>query len=92
MAQVRVMLELNAKPVETWKQSVVDWHDVRALLHRDDPQVIFFADPNQEGLCLVVKDASALWPVPVESTRFLVFVAFLKQKMVLNQIWFLLAA
>jgi hypothetical protein len=86
------MLELKAKLVETWKQSVLNWHDVRALLHRDDPQVVFFADPHQEGLRLVVKDASALWPVSIESPRFLIFVAFLEQKMVLDQVWFLLAA
>ena len=41
--------------------------DVSAWLHRDNAQLVLLVDPDQEGLGIVVEDASTLGPVTVES-------------------------
>jgi len=47
-------------------QSVEDLDDASALLHGDDSELVLLVDPDEEGLGVVVEDASARWPVSVE--------------------------
>jgi hypothetical protein len=35
-------------------------------LHGDDSELVLLVDPDEEGLGVVVEDASAAWPVTVE--------------------------
>ena len=48
-------------------KSLENCSNVGSFLHRDDPQLIFFVDPDEESLGIVVEDTSALWPVAVET-------------------------
>ena len=41
--------------------------DVTALLHGDDPHLVLLVHPQQEGLGLVVEDATALGPVTLHT-------------------------
>ena len=62
VGELRVLLDVGAGPAEPIKDGV----EVGALLHGDDTQLVFFVDPNEEGLVVVVEDASALRPVSVQ--------------------------
>ena len=55
-----------------------DFSDVSTWLHGDDSELIFFIDPDEEGLVVVVEDSSAGWPVTVETAGGEVFVALPK--------------
>jgi hypothetical protein len=46
-------------------ESLEDCADVGAWLHRDNSELILLVDPDQEGLVLVVENASAVGPVTV---------------------------
>lgn len=46
----------------TLDQTLKDNTDVATVLHGDDTQVIFFVDPDQEGLVVVVVDTTASGP------------------------------
>ena len=59
-----------------------DCTDVGARLHRDDAELIFFVDPHEEGLIVVVEDASALGPVAVAVTGFEESITLFKEEMV----------
>ena len=48
-------------------EALEDALDVAALLHGDDPKLIFLIDPDQEGLGLVVENAPALGPVALHA-------------------------
>ncbi len=48
-------------------KSLEDTSNVSSLLHGDDSKLILLIYPDQEGLGIVVEDASARWPVSVET-------------------------
>ena len=48
-------------------QAVEHGVQVGARLHRDDAQLILLVNPHQEGLGVVVEDASALRPFAVQT-------------------------
>jgi len=60
--------------------------DIATLLHGDDSELVFLIDPGEEGLVLVVVDASALWPVTLHASRDEVLVARDKQEVVIHQL------
>jgi len=64
--------------VASTTQTIKDGVDVSSLLHRDDSELIFFIDPNQERFILVMEDTSSVWPVSIESTSFQKSVSFLE--------------
>ena len=43
---------------------------ISTLLHRDNPELILFVDPDEEGLLVVMENSSASWPVSVETNCF----------------------
>ena len=59
---------------------------VTALLHRDDPQLIFFVDPGQEGFIFVVVNAATLRLVPLHPRHLQVWVARHEEEMIINQL------
>jgi hypothetical protein len=44
--------------------------EVSTLLHGNDSELIFFVNPDEEGLLIVVEDTSALWPFSVQVASF----------------------
>ncbi len=67
-------------------QTLKDSTQICTVLHRNDSELVFFIDPNQESFFFVMEDASSIWPVSIESTRFQESVSFLEQEMVFNQL------
>lgn len=51
-------------------ESVEDFLDASSLLHGDDSELIFFVDPDEERLGVVVEDSSTGWPVSVQVASF----------------------
>jgi hypothetical protein len=50
--------------------------EVSTLLHGDDSQLIFFVNPDEERLVVIVEDSTTLWPVSVQATSFQESVTF----------------
>ena len=44
--------------------------NVCSLLHGNDSELIFFIDPDKEGLIVVMEDTSSFWPISVASACF----------------------
>ena len=64
--------------------------DISTLLHRDNTELIFFVDPSEESLGIVVEDTSAFRPVTVKTTSLEETVTLLEQEVVVNQLLLLL--
>lgn len=47
-------------------KSVEDSVEIGTWLHGDDTELIFLINPDEEGLGIIVEDASALGPLAVE--------------------------
>lgn len=67
-------------------QSCENGTNVGSLLHRDDSELVFFVDPNEEGLLVVVEDTSAFWPIPVEIAGIKETVTLFKEEVVSDQL------
>ena len=57
------VLQIQPYLDQPFAESLEDLPDVPRLLHRDDPEVIFFVDPDQEVLLVVVPDTTSIGPV-----------------------------
>ena len=71
-------LNLSSSNCESAENST----DIGTLLHRNNAELVLFVDPDKEGLLVVVEDASALWPVAVETTGFEESVSLLEEEVV----------
>ena len=71
-------------------ESLEDGLDVSSWLHRDDSQLILLVDPDEEGLLVVVEDASAFWPVSVEVAGIEEAVTLIEQEMIVDKLLLLL--
>jgi len=67
-------------------QSGENGTNVGSLLHGNDSELVFFVDPNEEALLVVVEDTSAFWPVPVEVAGIEETVALLKEEVIGDQL------
>jgi len=76
--------------VSTCSKSSKDFADIGSFFHRNDSKLIFFVDPDKEGLILVVVDSSTGWPVSVESTRVKESVTFLEKEVISNELLLIL--
>jgi len=72
-------LDASGQPLE-------DSLDVTALLHGDDSELILLVDPDQEGLGLVVENATALGPVALHTGHLQVGVTGHEEEMVIDQL------
>merc|ERR1719334_2898153 len=82
----RFLLDGILHSLDTSCQSVKHLLDVSALLHGDDPQLVLFVDPGQEGLVLVVEDSTTLGPVPLHASNLEVWITRHKEEVVINQL------
>ena len=67
-------------------KSLEDSLDISTLLHGDDSELIFFIDPDQEGLFIIVEDSSSLRPVPLHTSNSEVSVSGDKEEMIINKL------
>ena len=68
------------------RQSCEDCSDVSTLLHGDDSKLILLVDPDEEGLLIVVEDASAFRPVSVEVASIQEAIALLEEEVIVDQL------
>jgi len=89
VAQVAVVLEGDflLDGAGASDQTLEDLEERRALLHGDDAQVVLFVHPDEEGLVVVVVDATGLGPVAVQVAGLQEAVAFFEQEVVFNQLF-----
>jgi len=59
--------------------------NVRAVLHRDNSELIFLIDPHQECLGIVVEDTAGLRPVIFKATRLQVLVTALEEEVIFDK-------
>merc|ERR1712142_105092 len=77
----RISNSLNT-PSKTCKYSL----NITAHFHRNDSELIFFIDPNKEGLILVVVDTTTLRPVTFHASNLEVGVTRHKEEVIINKL------
>merc|ERR1719236_325437 len=82
----RLSLDTVLDSLDATGQPLEDTLDVTALLHGDDPGLILLVDPDQEGLGLVVEDATALGPVALHTSNLQVGVTRHEEEVVIDQL------
>merc|ERR1719458_1161075 len=60
--------------------------DISSHLHGDNTELIFFIDPGEEGLVLVVEDSTTLGPITLHTSDLEVGVARDKEEVVVDQL------
>jgi hypothetical protein len=82
-------LLLNAR--NTSGESLEDFSDVGAGLHRNDSELILLIDPHKESLVVVVEDTSCLRPVSLEESRLEILVITLEEEVVSGELLLLVS-
>jgi len=67
-------------------KSIEDFEDSTILLHGDDSELIFFVDPDEESLGIVMEDTSTRWPVSVKVASRKESVTLLEEEMVVDEL------
>jgi len=80
---------LNAR--NTSGESLEDFSDVRAGLHRNDSELILLIDPHKESLVVVVEDTSCLRPVSLEESRLEILVITLEEEVISGELLLLVS-
>ena len=75
--------------VSSLGESGEDGTDVGSRLHGNDSELIFFVDPDKEGLVIIVEDSSSLWPVSLKTAGLKIFVTTLEEEMISDELLFL---
>jgi hypothetical protein len=57
-------------------ESIEDLFDTSSFLHRDNSELIFFINPNEERFSIIMEDTSTRWPVSVQVASFEESVSF----------------
>jgi hypothetical protein len=88
VAEVVVVSELGLllNTSNTSRESLEDFTDVRAGLHRDDSELILLIDPDEESLAVVVEDTTSLGPVSLEEGRLKILVVALEEEVILSEL------
>merc|ERR1712038_960162 len=71
-------------------ESLEDLTDVGSHLHGDDTELILFVNPNEEGLGIVVEDATSLGPFALETAGLQVLVTTLEEEVISNELLLLI--
>ena len=67
-------------------QSSEDAYEVAPVLHWDDAELVFFVDPDQEGLVVIVEDATTFRPFTVKPCGLKESITFFEQEVVLDEL------
>merc|ERR1719391_1988031 len=82
----RFLLDRILHSLDTSCQPVEHLFDVASLLHGNDSQLILFVDPGQEGLVLVVEDATTLRPVSLHASYLEIRVSGHEEEVIIHQL------
>jgi len=90
LRQLEVLARLSLNTVldslDATGQPLEDTLDITTLLHGDDTSLILLIDPDQEGLSLVVEDATALGPVTLHTSNLQVGVTRHEEEVVIDKL------
>jgi hypothetical protein len=67
-------------------ESLEDGTDIGSLLHGDDSKLIFFVNPDEESLVVVMEDTSSLWPISLETAGFEIFISTLEEEVISDEL------
>jgi hypothetical protein len=67
-------------------QSIENFGDSSTWLHGNNTELIFFIDPNEESLGIVVENTSARRPITIEVASLEETITLLEQEMILNEL------
>merc|ERR1712210_171726 len=79
-------LDRVSNSLDTASKTSKDTLDISSLLHGDDSCLIFFIDPEKEGLSSVVEDSTALRPVTLHTSNSKVAVSTDKEEVVIDKL------
>jgi len=82
----RFLLDRILHSLDTSCQSVEHLLNVTSLLHGNYSQLILFVDPSQEGLVLVVEDATTLGPVSLHASNLEIWVSGHEEEVIIHQL------
>jgi len=82
----RLSLDTVLDSLDATGQPLEDTLDITTLLHGDDTSLILLIDPDQEGLSLVVEDATALGPVTLHTSNLQVGVTGHEEEVVVDEL------
>ena len=81
MSEGKCLLDVGGSTAE----AVEDLLNASTRLHGDDTKLVFFIDPDEERLGVIVENASTGRPVAVQITGLQESIALLEKEMVVNQ-------
>jgi len=79
-------LDAVADSLDASGETTEDSLDIATLLHGDDAELILLVDPDEEGLGIVVVDATALGPVALHAGNSQVAIAGDEEEVVVDQL------
>merc|ERR1712154_296268 len=77
---------LAAFSLDTTSKTLKDTLDISSLLHGDNSHLIFFIDPEKEGLGIIVEDTTTLRPVTLHTSNSKIAVSTDKEEVVINKL------
>jgi len=66
MGEFQILFNMSGSSAK----SIENFLDTSSWLHRDNSQLIFFVDPDQESLSIIMENSSSWWPVSVKVACF----------------------
>merc|ERR1719356_550363 len=85
-ALARFLHDRVSNSLDTLGKSLKDTLDITTILHRDDSQLVFFIDPDEEGLLVIVENTTTLRPVTLHTSNLEVSVSRHKQEVIINKL------
>merc|ERR1719210_976367 len=79
-ALARFLHDRVSNGLDTLGKSLKDTLDITTILHGDDSKLIFFIDPDEECLLVIVENTTTLRPVTLHSSNLEVSVSRHKQE------------
>lgn len=67
-------------------KSIEDFFDTSSFLHRDDSELIFLIDPDEERLGVVVENTTTGRPVSVEVASLKESISFLEEEVIIDEL------
>merc|ERR1719445_2284384 len=71
---------------DSTSKTLKDTLDIASLLHGNNPGLIFLIDPEEESLCCIVEDSTALWPVTLHTSNGKIWVSTDKEEVIINKL------
>merc|ERR1719158_1955656 len=82
----RFLLDRVLDSLDTLSEPLKDLLHISSHLHGDDTQLIFLVDPDEEGLFVIVEDATTLRPVALHTSNSQIPVSRHKEEVVVDEL------